>query len=34
MVIGSLIDGWLIVYYQGLPFLVTGLLCLVPLWFT
>jgi MFS family permease len=34
MVIGSLIGGWLIVYYQGLPFLVTGLLCLVPLWFT
>jgi MFS family permease len=34
MVIGSLIGGWLIVYYQGLPFLVTGLLCLAPLWFT
>ncbi len=34
MVIGSLLGGWLIVYTQGLPFLVTGLLCLVPLWFT
>jgi MFS family permease len=34
MVIGSLLGGWLIVAYQGLPFLVTGLLCLVPLWFT
>ena len=34
MVIGSLIGGWLILYTQGLPFLVTGLLCLVPLWWT
>jgi MFS family permease len=34
MVIGSLLGGWLISYYQGLPFLVTGLLCLVPLWWT
>ena len=34
MVIGSLIGGWLILYTQGLPFLVTGLLCLVPVWFT
>ena len=34
MVVGSLLGGWLIVYYQGLPFLMTGLLCLVPIWFT
>jgi MFS family permease len=34
MVIGSLLGGWLIIYYQGLPFLVTGLLCIVPIWWS